>query len=243
MDAKPTVPVQLHLLILSFYTTDSSHDVLNYVIIDKHSLGTISLVCRRWADEIRPEIFAELTLRNYEDADALLGFVRNPHSQISDYIRQLICTNKLWCTVTAKRPRRNGNLAHSSSASERQAVRHTSAQPWIHIVCNMGETHLSSLRSIQSTLPDHSLVLNPFTSYTLSIPSMSKSITQASHLSHSTTYTSAPSAMSYDSSGIFLYEVWSARTSPGKTTSSPKRQAYYGSSLRLATPATQQTTR
>lgn len=148
MNAKSTISVQLHLLILSFYTTDSSHDELDYVVVDRPTLGTISLVCKRWANTVRPELFSQLTLRSYGDADALLGLIRDPRSQISDYIRQLICTNTLWHTVTAKQPCRTGNLNLSSEASERQAALRISIQPWIHIVCSMGQTLLPSLRSI-----------------------------------------------------------------------------------------------
>ncbi|KAJ3531933.1 hypothetical protein NM688_g7498 [Phlebia brevispora] len=55
----------------------------------KRELGQISLVCRRWAKLIRPKIFEQLELRNRDDADTLLSFVRCPTSVISGYIKSL----------------------------------------------------------------------------------------------------------------------------------------------------------
>ncbi|KAJ3531007.1 hypothetical protein NM688_g7635 [Phlebia brevispora] len=76
----------------------------------KRERGWISLVCRRWANFIRPGIFERIELRNRDDAFTLLGFLRCPTSVISGYIQSL----PLQLSV-ASYP----------------------YQPWIHTVCSV----------------------------------------------------------------------------------------------------------
>ncbi|KAJ3556659.1 hypothetical protein NM688_g1906 [Phlebia brevispora] len=75
----------------------------------KQELGRLALVCRRWAKSLQPKIFEEITLRNREDAVALLSFLKCPTSAVSRYVREL----KLVIAITSY-----------------------PYPPWIHTVCS-----------------------------------------------------------------------------------------------------------
>lgn len=61
------------------------HIALSCLELDKDSkpvkrgLASCSLVCRYWANLIRPDLFQWLTLRGPDDTSQLLQFVRTPH--------------------------------------------------------------------------------------------------------------------------------------------------------------------
>ncbi|KAJ3559792.1 hypothetical protein NM688_g123 [Phlebia brevispora] len=63
--------------------------------MSKRQRGVISLVCRRWADTLRPWIFDSITLRSREDADALFSLSLRPHSDVLDYINVIEVSQSL----------------------------------------------------------------------------------------------------------------------------------------------------
>ncbi|KAJ3559039.1 hypothetical protein NM688_g583 [Phlebia brevispora] len=65
------------------------------ILMSKREIGSISLVCRRWAYTVQRHIFNTITLRSGEDPDTLLSFLRHPHSSITRYIHMIILSQSL----------------------------------------------------------------------------------------------------------------------------------------------------
>ncbi|KAJ3537960.1 hypothetical protein NM688_g6590 [Phlebia brevispora] len=72
-------------------------------------LGCIALTCRRWAKFVQPRIFSDIVLRNRDDVDTLLSFLRRPQTRIAASIDVL----RLSLSVETQYP----------------------YYPWVHTVC------------------------------------------------------------------------------------------------------------
>ncbi|KAJ3536903.1 hypothetical protein NM688_g6774 [Phlebia brevispora] len=89
------VPVELFDPFLECIWLEGDPDAKLGIPMNKRELGLISLVCRRWADNLRPHIFSRITLRSIKDAHTLLSFIHHPHSSIASYIHMVVLSQSL----------------------------------------------------------------------------------------------------------------------------------------------------
>ncbi|KAJ3559787.1 hypothetical protein NM688_g129 [Phlebia brevispora] len=83
------------------------------VPMNKQELGSIALVCRRWADVTQAKISEAITLRSREDVDSLASLLSNPRTHVTKYIQNIVLShsfsrypNRSWIhTVSSAVPR------------------------------------------------------------------------------------------------------------------------------------------
>ncbi|KAJ3555189.1 hypothetical protein NM688_g2711 [Phlebia brevispora] len=89
------LPAEIFDPIASFYRFDRSdgcYDRHNEPVgINKHNLGAIALVCRRWALACQPKLFENIQLRNLEDFNRLWELMNHPSSRIAGYLKTIDC--------------------------------------------------------------------------------------------------------------------------------------------------------
>ena len=84
----PSEVVDYILEILAQRTIGDPGDVLDESVlppaveVDRHELGTLSLICRYWAKRTRPHLFRQTTIRSLSDLNSLIQIIQ--HTAISD---------------------------------------------------------------------------------------------------------------------------------------------------------------
>ncbi|KAJ3531869.1 hypothetical protein NM688_g7510 [Phlebia brevispora] len=103
-------PVELFDLMLSFYEHDPCNGEYDRprksVGINRRNLGTLALICRRWALACQPKIFEEISLKGLEDFNGLWELMSHPSSRIGGYLKTV-----------------------------RYELTNDSRIPWIHVAC------------------------------------------------------------------------------------------------------------